>query len=508
MNRTGKIVPWIVLCTMGVGATSQGEVVQPGLILHLDAAEQIGKGGRGTENRRWINLAPGGEEAAELHHLTDNPQGFSWTGDGSSFDPYALAFDGQKGYVTGSTSLERPALTLEIWARVDDVRQGIAARGATLLGNDFGQGGLSFLINREGTPIVLHERDFSAVDIKVSLRRWSQFVAVVQNEQVVIYLDGQPVATCAASRTLDPENHGGFQLGTARLPDMDYVGADGLIGAIAVVRVYARSLAPQEILANFEHDRPRFSIRSVVHVDSVSSRPAPPIPGLAAGPPCRAVKWDYVGQPVNVSGPVNAISPLGQAAVRAAFDSYPTRLDQPYPPNQWRTDPAKRGEPLSVTIFYPRPVAVTRFVHYFDETPPVPAAWQDVEIQVSDDQLAWRSLQQLSNMPPQSPQVLGIDQPTTARFYRIEIKSLGEGVPALITNEIETWHGTTIGNVQPRARPCSPNRMRCVCVSPVPTRLSKTLGCSSGHPKARACRVRNLACRNCSPAAAWKSRSN
>ena len=179
----------------------------------------------------------------------------------------------------------------------------------------------------------------------------------------------------------------------------------------------------------------------------MSSRPAPPIPGLATGAAARAVKWDYVEQPVRVSGPAAASSSPGQAAVHAAFDSYPTRLDQPYPPNQWRTDPAKKGEPLTATIFYPRPVAITRFVHYFDETPPTPAAWKDVEIQVSDDQLAWRSLQQLSNLPAHSPQVLGVDQPTTARFYRIVIKSLGDGVPAIVTNEIETWYGTTIGNV-------------------------------------------------------------
>ena len=447
MNRARHIVPWIFLCGMGVGVTSQAEVVKPGLILYLDAAAQIEKGGRSTENNRWINLVPGGEEAVQLHHLSEDPRGFSWTGDGSSFDPYALSFDGQKGYVTGSTSLERPALTLEIWARVDDVRQGIAARGATLLGNDFGQGGLSFLIDREGTPIILHERQFSPVSAKAPLSRWSQFVAVVQNDQVVVYLDGQPAGMSAVPRTLDPENHGGFQLGTARFPDMDYVGADGLIGAIGLVRVYERSLAPRKSWRNFEHDRARFPIRPVTLLDGVSSRPAPPIPGLAVGPPFRAVKWDYVDQPVHVSGPVNAVSPLGQASVHAAFDSYPTRLDQPYPPNQWRTDPAKKGEPLYVTIFYPRPVAITRFVHYFDETPPTPAAWKDVEIQVSDDQLAWRPLQQLCNLPPQSPQVLGIDQPTTARFYRIEIKSLGDGVPALVTNEIETWYGTTVGNV-------------------------------------------------------------
>ncbi|MHB8952678.1 MAG: LamG-like jellyroll fold domain-containing protein [Pirellulaceae bacterium] len=447
MSRTGQIVSWICLCGMSIGETGRAEMVQSGLILHLDAAIQIEQAGRSVANERWVNLVSDAGEAATLHHLSEALPGFAWSGDGSRFDPYALSFDGQRGYVTGPTSLERPELTLEIWARVDDVRQGIAARGATLLGNDFGQGGLSFLIDREGTPIILHERQFSAIGTPAPLRQWSQFVAVVQNEQVVIYINGQPVGTGAAPRTLDPVNHGGFQLGTARMPDMDYVAADGLIGAIALVRVYQRSLAPQEVLANFEHDRARFPLRPVAPLEPASSHPTPPIPGLAAPPPLRAVKWDYVEQPVHASAPVAAAGLPGQAAVHAAFDSYPTQLDQPYPPNQWRTDPAKKGEPLAVTVVYPRPVAITRFVHYFDETPPMPAAWKDVEIQVSDDQLVWRSVQQLCNLPPQSPQVLGLDQPTTARFYRIEIQSLADGVPALLTNEIETWHGTTIGNV-------------------------------------------------------------
>ena len=445
------MISWFALLGIGLAATGRAEVVESGLVLHLDAAVQIEQGGKNAANNSWTNLASGvhDSDTVQLHHLTDVPGGFSWTGDGSRQDPYALLFDGQQGYVTGSTSLERPELTLEIWARVSDVKQekGIAARGATLLGNDFGAGGLSFLVARDGAPIILHDRQFSRVDATLPMNRWSQFVAVVRNEQVVILVNGQPVASVAAPRTLDPEKHGGCQLGTARMPDMDYVAADGLIGAIAIVRVYTRSLSPQEVAANFENDRARFPIGSSAALKPVSSLPAPAIPGLGTAAPVQAVKWDYVEHPVQVSGPELAPGLPGQSTVRAAFDGYPTRLDQPYPPNQWRTDPTKNGEPLRVTISYPQPVAVTRFVHYFDETPPAAAGWKDVEIQVSDDLVQWRPLQQLRELPTQSPQFLGIDQPTLARFYRIDIKSLAAGTPAIVTNEIETWYGATIGNV-------------------------------------------------------------
>ena len=142
---------------------------------------------------------------------------------------------------------------MEIWARVSDVKQGkgIAARGATLLGNDFGAGGLSFLVARDGSPIILHDRQFSPVDAALPMKQWSQFVAVVRDEQAVIFVNGQPVGIVAAPRKLDPEKHGGLQLGTARMPDMDYVAADGLIGAIAIVRVYERGLSPAGSVRQF-----------------------------------------------------------------------------------------------------------------------------------------------------------------------------------------------------------------------------------------------------------------
>ena len=43
---------------------------------------------------------------------------------------------------------------------------------------------------------------------------------------------------------------------------------------------------------------------------------------------------------------------------------------------------------------------------------------------------------------------MGIDSPGVSRFYRIKINSLADGVQATATNELETWYGSTLGNVK------------------------------------------------------------
>lgn len=451
---------WLSVCGILVSSAGRAEVVTSGLLLHLDAATQIERGGKTAQNSSWANMAPGASDSVALPHLSEQANGFSWSGNGLPHDPFALSFDGRQGYATGALNLERRDITLEVWARVDDVKQGVAARGATLVGNDFGVGGLSLLVARDGAPVVLHDREFSRVDAQLPLRKWTQFVLAVRGDQAVVYANGVPVGYVAAARAREPHAQDGFQMGTARLPDMDYVAADGLIGAMAIVRVYDRCLTPAEIVANFEHDRTRFALPACPAQRPVTSLPAPPTPGLPASPTLRSVKWDYAEHPVQASGTLWAVGMPGQSLAQAAFDGYPSLVTQPYPHNQWRTDPAKRGERLFVTISYPQPVAVTRFVHYFDESPPTPAAWRDLDIQVSDDLLEWRTIQQLRDAPALSPQVLGIDRPVVAQFYRIEIKTLAANCPAIVTNEIETWYGATIGNVATegaaiQAEPCT-----------------------------------------------------
>ena len=123
---------------------SQAATVKDGLILHLDAAEQVREGGLSPTNSTWRNLAGSPDTIAGngiLHGISSSASA-GWTGTGSSENPYALRLDGHQSYVTGPGNLELPALTLEAWAEVE----GNTLRGATLIGNDFGKGGISLLI--------------------------------------------------------------------------------------------------------------------------------------------------------------------------------------------------------------------------------------------------------------------------------------------------------------------------------------------------------------------------
>ena len=107
-------------------------------------------------------------------------------------------------------------------------------------------------------------------------------------------------------------------------------------------------------------------------------------------------------------------------------------------------------------IDYRRPVAVTRFVHYFN-TFRTPCAWRDVDIYSSTDKETWALKQSFANLPIDAPQVLGIDAPSPARFYKIVVKSLADGATHIETHEIETYYGATIGNVSCDAHRFSPS---------------------------------------------------
>ena len=156
--------------------------------------------------------------------------------------------------------------------------------------------------------------------------------------------------------------------------------------------------------------------------------------------PCETAKWDYYYNPPRVSGTGETGWPSN---ARQAFDGYPSRLDQPYLRNCWRSAVTPTS-PAQVTINYRRPVAVTRYVHYFVE----PAAWKSVEILASVDGEIWQPLQRFDDLPHEYPQFLPIDKPVLARFYKIVVHSLaGEAGTSLVTHEVETNYGPTVGAV-------------------------------------------------------------
>jgi len=440
------------------------EPVAEGLILHLDAETQIKGGGSGPENNVWHNLAKQPDQvagSATLHNFQfDKTSG--WTGTGSMMEPYALRFDGEKTYVEGPGNLELPEITVEAWAHIE----GSTLRGATLIGNDFGAGGISLIYSTSAKALLLlHEKTFSTTPAGAPMKQWLQLVAVQAGNEARLYVNGQRAANLDAPRALQADHHPFYQLGAARFPEMDYAGADGLIGQIAIARVYNRALGDEEVLANFEAERKRFMIPPYIPPQPVTSMPIPRAPILGPTPPVRSMKWDYYYDPVTLSG--TAVRGI-YTMIQGGFDGFPTSLSQPYPVNHWSTDPAQEDVQPSVVINYGRPVAVTRFVHYYNDSR-TPAAWKDVDILASADQSEWKRVQSLRGLPPDAPQVLGIDEPALAQYYKIEIKALADGAKGLMTNEVETYYGATLGNIEtsePSATQAEPYGFRVRLVNP------------------------------------------
>ena len=422
---------------------AQCAVVTDGLILHLDAAEQIRVGGSGADNAVWKNLADQPDSIAGsgklLHFRGDAASG--WSGSGRPGDPYALRFDGQKDYVEGPGNLEIKDITIEAWARVEGVTGPSCQRGATLIGTDFGAGGIGILVTREGSALLLHGSTFHPVPVDIPLKRWMQVAVSLTNDTARFHVNGDFVFACPAPRELQPNHYPGYMLGTARMLDMDFVACDGLLGALSIVRVYSRALSSKEIKGNFDADCDRIGVKPSKFVsEPVSSMPVPKIPGIGSPASVRCMKWDYYYSSVSASG-----TEIGASGARWAFDGYPTAMSQPYASTYWQAE-VKPDQPAYVVIDYKRPVAVTRFVNYFDRARN-PAAWKDVEILTSSDMMDWKPLQSVNDLPPACPQVLGIDEPVPSRFYKIVVKSLAPGAAGVATHEIETYYGATVGNV-------------------------------------------------------------
>lgn len=181
--------------------------------------------------------------------------------------------------------------------------------------------------------------------------------------------------------------------------------------------------------------------------DPVSSMPVPHVLGLGPVPPLHCVRWDYYEHPVATSGSGEGGWVFG---TEPAFDGYPASVTQPTIRVYWNCAAPTADEPVHVVIDYKRRVAVTRYVHYFDRVD-IWKAWKDVDVFSSDDGENWVRKQTFTGLKHDFPQVLGIDKPAPARYYKIVVKSLLEDVPKLHTYEIETYYGATVGNVTPDA---------------------------------------------------------
>ena len=424
------MLPVGLLLVLPVVSHGWEEAVSDGLVLHLDARTRADAADRPS----WRNLVDRSDAAASrLHNFTfDDTNG--WVGTGSPTDPFALRFDGQRNYVEGMCDLETSPITLEVWACVEGManapERGNNCRGATLIGNDFGMGGVSLMVHAPtASPLLLHGKTFSAFRTDAPLWRWHQFALTLADGEARLFVDGDFQVRIPAPRDVQEDHRPAFLLGAARQPSNDFVEADGLIGRIAIVRVYRRALAAGEIRRNFETDRARFAIASPAAAEPVRARPG------------RCEKWDYYYYPPRIGGTGGTGWPSN---ARQAFDGYPTDISQPYRRNYWRSE-LKADQPAEVTIAYPKPVEVTQYVHYFIE----PAAWKQADVLTSADGETWEPLQGFAGLPPENPQVLRIDRPRDARFYRIVVRSLHGGAQEVMAHEIETYYEAVRVAVRP-----------------------------------------------------------
>jgi len=197
----------------------------------------------------------------------------------------------------------------------------------------------------------------------------------------------------------------------------------------------------------------------------VSSMPVLAVPGLGPVAPVQCVKWVYYDHPVVTKGSGDGGWVFG---TEPAFDGYPASVKQPSIRVYWNCEAPTAEKPVHVIVDYKRPVAVTRYVHYYDRVETW-KPWKDVDIYSSVDGENWALRQSITRLKRDFPQVLGIDKPVLARYYKIVVKSLLENVPKLHTYEIETYYGATVGNVtesSPTGIQGEPYNLRVRVVSP------------------------------------------
>src|SRR3990172_5319062 len=250
--------------------------VPEGLILHLDAASQVEAGGKAKGNSVWRNLAgkPDPVDGSAVLHNFPFDELAGWVGSGQPGDPFALRFDGTRTYAEGPGNLEIGEITIEVWGRVNGVSGPHGMRGATLLGTDYGKGGIGLLIAAGGSPLLLHGATHTPLSADTPLGQWAQVVVAMKTGAARFHVNGHRACAAPAPRALQSDHPPTYQLGTARFKEMDYVACDGLIGEIAIIRVYERALKPEEVRQNFQADCQRIGVAS----SEPSTEPGWPMP--------------------------------------------------------------------------------------------------------------------------------------------------------------------------------------------------------------------------------------
>lgn len=169
---------------------------------------------------------------------------------------------------------------------------------------------------------------------------------------------------------------------------------------------------------------------------------AEPFSFLRSPEEAKCMKWDYYYHPVKITA---TGSPGWPDAARWAFDGYPSSVKQPLARNCWRQERPSADKPAWVIVDYGRPVSVARYTHYYERFRK-PSSWKEIDIFTSDDGENWTKLQEYKDLQPDYPQIIGIDNPRAARYYKIAVKHLGDSAADIRSHEIETYSGAILGN--------------------------------------------------------------
>ncbi|MRX48549.1 hypothetical protein GJJ64_15250 [Pedobacter sp. HX-22-1] len=210
--------------------TAEGSIVTNGLLVHLDAGNTASYPGTGTI---WIDLS-GNNRNATLF----NGVGYSTANRGS------LTFDGVDDYVSSMNLSSYPNFTLEIW--LYDIRNNINSDRDILTYNgnagSYTYNGSSFRTDGNGDG----GRSFNSTG-QPPANTWYRFCLVKDGD---LYINQTKYTGTGADNAYGVLNFG------ATRSDVN----SRLNGRIAIVRIYNRTLAAEEIQQNFNATKARFGL--------------------------------------------------------------------------------------------------------------------------------------------------------------------------------------------------------------------------------------------------------
>jgi len=178
-------------------------------------------------------------------------------------------------------------------------------------------------------------------------------------------------------------------------------------------------------------------------------------PATTTLPTSKAGMWNYQANPVKVSNP--GLEETWNNGSHFAFDGYGGSIHPNSIAHGWFQPGApSEGKPFLCVIDYGERVAISKWVHYFYRpaikdyrTDPLllSSAFSSLNVYRSDDGANWALAENLTEIPPDWPQVITFSRPVLAQYYKLEVTGLISGAPGIRTYEIESFTGPAIHNV-------------------------------------------------------------